>query len=144
MRRLVATSFIVLVLLAPLPPLFTRGACTAEFEQAASALEQLRSQLLNLKDAVAYLSAHHAIYSAVSHERCERSPPRDVELCPGGPILLIEVPVRNPVCRYYRDAAIRQQLSFDHSEHLVHIQTDMNPFHFATLPFLGIELDWGK
>jgi hypothetical protein len=144
MRRFLTTSFIVLVMLAPFPPLFTRGACTAEFEQASSGLEQLRNEVLTLSDAVAYLSSHQIPYSSVSPERCERSPPRDVQLCPGGPILVIKVPVRNLVCRYYRDAAIRQQLSFDRRDHLVHLQTDMNPFHFAKLPVLNIEVDWGK
>jgi len=119
MRRFVPAIFILLVLLAPLPPLFTRGACTAEFEQASSAIEQLKSELHTLSAANAYLMAHQIPYGTVSPERCQRSPPRDVVVCPGGPILIIAVPVRNRVCLHYRDATIRQQSGYNDREQLV-------------------------
>ena len=83
-------------------------------------------------------------YGMVTPERCELSPPRDVEVCPGGPILVVAVPVRNKICRYYRDATIRQQLGFNRAEQLVHLQTDMNPFHFLRLPVVNMELDWAR
>jgi hypothetical protein len=144
MRRIAPTVFIILVLLLPIPPLFTAGACTAEFEQASGDFERLRGELLTVGTAVAYLSAHHMAYGTVSPERCELSPPRDVEVCPGGPILIVEVPVRNRVCRYYRDATIRQQLGFNRTEQLVRLQSDMNPFHFLKVPYLDIEVDWAR
>jgi hypothetical protein len=144
MRRVIPPIFVLLVLLAPIPPFFTRGACTQEFEQASSALEGLKGELLTVSAAIAYLSAHHLQYERVSSERCERSPPRDVVLCPGGPILIIPVPVKNLTCRYYRDTTIRQQLGFNSAEQLVHMQTDMNPFHFGKIPFLDLEVSWGK
>jgi hypothetical protein len=144
MRRIAPTILVMLVLLAPVPPLFTAGACTAEFEQASGAFERLRSELLTLSAATAYLSAHHMVYGTVSPERCELSPPRDVEVCPGGPILVIAVPVNNAICRYYRDATIRQQLGFNSTEQLVRLQTDMNPFHFVKVPFLNVEVDWAR
>jgi hypothetical protein len=144
MRRLVTTIFVILVLLAPLPPFFTNGACTAEFQQASDTLAGLKGELLTVRSAAAYLNAHQIAFSMVSPQRCEDSPPRDVEVCPGGPILLLEVPVRNRVCRYYRDASIRQQLGFNAAEQLVHVQTDMNPYRFARLPYLNLEVAWGK
>ena len=144
MRRIAPTILVILVLLLPLPPLFTSGACTAEFEQASGNFERVKDELLTLSVATAYLSAHHFEYGTVSPERCELSPPRDVEVCPGGPILIVAVPVKNQICRYYRDATIRQQLSFNHAEQLVRLQTDMNPFHFLKVPFLNIEVDWAK
>ena len=144
MRRIAPTILVCLVLLLPLPPLFTHGACTAEFDQASGDLEHLRSELLTLSTAMAYLSTHHMVYGTVSPERCELSPPRDVEVCPGGPIVIVEVPVKNAVCRYYRDATIRQQLAFNRAEQLVRLQTDMNPFHFLRVPFLNTEVDWAK
>ncbi len=144
MRRVAPTLLVILVLLLPLPPLFTAGACTAEFEQASGTFERSKNELLTLNTAIAYLSAHHMTYGTVSPERCELSPPRDVEVCPGGPILIIAVPVKNRICRYYRDATIRQQLSFNRAEQLVRLQTDMNPFHFLNVPFLNIEVAWAK
>jgi hypothetical protein len=144
MRRIAPTIFVCLLLLLPLPPLFTNGACTAEFEQASGDLEHLRSELLTLGAAIAYLSAHRMVYGTVSPERCELSPPRDVEVCPGGPIVIVEVPVKNRICRYYRDATIRQQLAFNRAEQLVRLQTDMNPFHFLKIPVLNTEVDWAK
>ena len=144
MRRIIPPLFLVLVLSLPLPPLFTRGACTAEFDAESAAFASIKGELLTLRAAGAYLSAHQMPYATVSPERCEEAPPRDVEICPGGPILLLSVPVKNRICRYYRDPTIRHQLGFNHSEQLVHIQTDMNPFHFRKLPFLDFELDWAK
>jgi hypothetical protein len=144
MRKLVPMIFVLLVLLAPLPPLFTNGACTAEFERASGDLERLRSELLTLSAATSYLSAHHLAYATVSSERCERSPPRDVQVCPGGPILIVAVPVENRICRYYRDTTIRQQLGFNHAEQLVRLQTDMNPFHYLKVPLLNTEVNWAK
>ncbi|MBV9343367.1 MAG: hypothetical protein JOZ03_00070 [Gammaproteobacteria bacterium] len=144
MRRLVPVVFLIVVLLAPLPPFFTNGACTAEFEQASSTFQQMRGEMRTLSAATDYLTAHHMPYATVTQERCEQAPPRDVEYCPGGPILVLSVPVRNVVCRYYRDATIRQQFGFNGHQQLVHLQTDMNPFRFRKLPFLDIELDWGK
>jgi hypothetical protein len=144
LRRIAPTILVILVLLLPLPPLFTAGACTAEFEQATGDFERVKVELLTLSTATAYLSAHHMAYGTVSPERCELSPPRDVEVCPGGPILIVAVPVKNRICRYYRDPTIRQQLAFNRTEQLVRLQTDMNPFHFLKLPLLGIEVDWAK
>lgn len=144
MRRLVPTIFVLLVLLAPLPALFTNGACTAEFERASSDLERLRSAVLTLSAATSYLSAHHMDYATVSPERCERSPPRDVQVCPGGPIIIVAVPVENRICRYYRDPTIRQQLGFNRAGQLVRLQTDMNPFHYLRVPFLDTQVSWAR
>jgi hypothetical protein len=107
-------------------------------------VRMLRSELLTLSRATSYLSAHHMAYATVSPERCELSPPRDVRVCPGGPILIVAVPVVNRICHYYRDPMIRQQLGFNHAEQLVHLQTDMNPFHYLKVPFLNVDLNWAK
>jgi hypothetical protein len=144
LRRIAPTILVILVLLLPLPPLFTAGACTREFEQTTGDFERLKDELLTLSTATAYLSAHHIPYGTVSPERCEQSPPRDVVVCPGGPILIVAVPVKNRICRYYRDSTIRQQLGFNRTEQLVRLQTDMNPFHFLKVPFLSIEVAWAK
>ncbi len=144
MRRIVPVLFIVLLVLLPLPPLFTDGDCNAEFERTSSALEHLRSEVLTLSAAISYLAQHHMTYSTISPQRCEDAPPPEVEVCPGGPILRLAVPVQNLVCHYYRDPTIRLQLGYNRHEQLVRMQTDMNPFHFKKLPLLGIEVDWAK
>jgi hypothetical protein len=83
-------------------------------------------------------------YQVLSAERCERAPPRKVEVCSGGPTLLVSVPVKNRVCRFYRDSSIHLQLGFNSTEQLVRMQTDMNPYRMLKMPALGLEVDWGR
>jgi hypothetical protein len=83
-------------------------------------------------------------YQLLSAERCESAAPPDVVSCPGGPLLLGSVPVRNSVCRYYRDANVRVQLGFNSRLRLVRIQTDMKPYKILKLPLINIELDLAK
>jgi hypothetical protein len=56
----------------------------------------------------------------------------------------VSVPVKNRVCRLYRDSSIRMQLGYNKMQQLVHMQTDMNPFHMLKLPMFAYELDWAK
>jgi hypothetical protein len=67
-----------------------------------------------------------------------------VEVCPGGPLLLVEIPVKNRICHYYRDDSVHVQLGYNVRLQLVHLQTDMTPYHTLKSRFLGIELNWGK
>lgn len=126
-----------------LPPVFTGGACTAEFEAVSAMLEHARAGILTLPQAQQYLSDHGIVYQVLTAERCEAAPPPNVTVCPGGPVLLGAVPVRNRICHYYRDANVRFQLGFNRLSQLVRIQTDMNPYQMLKLPF-GLELDMGK
>jgi len=128
---------------ATLPPFFTHGACTAEFDATAGQLEAARPELLTLKTAQQYLSAHALAYRLISAERCESAPLRDVDSCPGGALLMGAVPVANRICRYYRDGSVRFQLGFNAHEQLVRIQTDMNPYGKLRLPLIG-ELELSK
>ncbi len=125
---------------ALLPPFFTGGACTQEFDAAGALLHDARPQLLTLSAAQRFLTSHGLGYRLVSAELCESRPLRDVESCPGGPLLLGIVPVRNPICRYYRDNNVRFQLGFNNHEQLVKIQVDMTPYGRILIPYLG-ELD---
>jgi hypothetical protein len=139
MRSVLFFAAISAAMAALLPPFFTHGACTAEFDAVADLLEPARPPLLTLPEAQRYLSAHALPYRLISAERCESAPLRDVETCPGGPLLLGAVPVKDRICRYYRDGTVRFQLGFNSHSQLVHIQTDMNPYRILRLPLIGAE-----
>ena len=130
--------------LAWLPPLFTRGACTAEFDAVSDLLEQARPQMLTLPAARSYLDARGMTYRAMTGSQCESAPPPDVVRCPEGTLLLGAVPVKNGICHYYRDASVRFQLSFNHFAQLVRIQTDMNPYQKFRVPGIDREVDLGR
>jgi hypothetical protein len=139
-RGLLLLLLIVAGVASLLPPFFTHGACTAEFDAVSDRLSRARSELLTLPDAQRYLGAHGMSYQLLSAERCESSHPPDVLSCPSGALLLGAVPVRNWTCRYYRDSRIRFQLAFNNHSQLVRIQTDMNPYKILRLPGSDLEL----
>jgi hypothetical protein len=143
MRALLVCVSAALVLALLAVPLFTGGRCTAEFDTLADRLEGARPQLLTLTAAQQYLSAHALAYRQLTGTLCEQSPPKDVETCP--PMLLWgSVPVRDPVCRYYRDSTIRFQLAFNSLGQLIRLQTDMNPYRKLRFPGLDWELQFAR
>jgi hypothetical protein len=144
MRTVLFYLLVIAGIGAMLPPFFTQGACSAEFNAVSDSVERARSGLLTLSDAEHYLAQHGIGYQLLSAERCETAAPPDVVSCPGGPLLLGTVPVKNAVCRFYRDASVRVQLGFNSRSQLVRIQTDMNPYKILRLPFVNVELDLGK
>jgi hypothetical protein len=142
MRPVLIVVLLIAAVLALLPPFFTRGACTAEFDASADALTQARPQLTTLESAQSYLSSNAMPFTKVSAELCPRWP--GIEACEDGPVLLVHVPVKNTVCRYYRSGSIQVQLSFNRRSQLVHYAVDMPPYHFLKLPMVGIEISWAK
>jgi len=56
----------------------------------------------------------------------------------------VTVPVRNQVCRFYRDSDIRVQLQYDAANRLRQLQADMKPFKYLALPWSGIKFYWAK
>jgi hypothetical protein len=127
-----------------LPPLFTRGACTAEFDAVANQLEGARGALATLPQAREYLGAHALAYQALTPQQCAAAHPPEVESCPPGTLLLGAVPVQNRVCRYYRDDSVRFQLAFNTREQLIHVQTDMRPYRIMKSPLGDFEIDVAK
>lgn len=144
MRAVLITLLIIAGVLALLPPFFTHGACTAEYNAASDAIEHVRSRLATLEDAQAYLKSQALAYNLLTADQCRSFPPAWVDVCPGGPTLLVEIPVKNRVCHYYRDGSVHIQLGFDRYLQLVRLQTDMSPYHFVKLPWLDFEVDWAK
>jgi hypothetical protein len=140
------TTFVILAFVAfwvaLLPPLFTQGGCAAEFALATQALHLARPQLGTLDQAQAYLSARAIPYALVAAENCERWP--GVDACAGGPVLLGALPVKNRVCRLYRDNSVHLQLAFNSAQQLVRLQTEMKPSHILRVPLLPWHLEWGS
>jgi hypothetical protein len=144
-RKLLVGLLIIGVLLAFVPPFLTRGSCTAEFDAVTDAWNGIRAEFATLARAEAYLRARAQPYRLLPAERCDSFPTReDVIVCPGGAVLLIALPVRNPVCRYYRDRSIRLQLGFNTRQQLVHVQTDMHAYGILRLRLVGFELYWAR
>jgi len=125
------------------PPFFTRGACTSEFDAASDAVQRMRPEIGTVTLLRSYLEAHSISYQVVQPERCASSPIRDLVTCPDGPTFVVTVPVKNTICRYYRDDNIRIHFGFNNSRQLTRIETDMKPFKYLTLP-LGQEVDWAR
>ena len=144
LKKIGAGVLLLLAVRALLPPFFTHGACTAEFEAAGDALEHQRARMGTLERAEDYLKSRALSFKILTAERCSAAPPRDVEVCPGGPMLLVRLPVKNATCRYYRDDTIRLQIGFNKQEQLVHLQTDMNPYRMLKIPLIDLEVDWAK
>ena len=95
-----------------MPPLFTGGACTAEFEAEAARLEADRVRLKTPSSASEYLRGLGVAHSVASVDDCRRAKPRWLQSCGGGPIVHAAVPVSNLVCRIYRDDEIRCRTTF--------------------------------
>lgn len=145
MRRIIVTVvLIVAALVIAVPPFFTHGACTAEFDATAGSFEGARAELATLEQARAWLAARAIGYLTVPADRCDNWPSREALECHGGPVLLIARRVSDPICRYYRDPTIRVQLGFNSHQQLVKVQTDMNPYKILKMPALGLEIYYAK
>jgi hypothetical protein len=130
--------------LALLPPFFTHGECTAEFDAVSRTFDGARAALATVQGAREWLVSQAMPFRELSAEACAASRMAEIEVCTGGPLLLVAVPVKNQVCHYYRDSSIRLQLGFNKTQQLVRMQTDMNPYHMLKLPMFAFELDWAK
>ena len=135
---------IAAIWLAVLPPFFTDGACTAEFNQAALQIDENRPALASLASAEAYFTSLHVPFQVISAERCRVSKPRDLGRCGPGDLLRAAIPVKNWVCRLYRDSTVRVQLQYDEHGRLRQLQTRMDPFKYFSVPGTGKQFYWGR
>jgi hypothetical protein len=135
---LFAAAWIVL-----LPPLFTGGACTREFEAEAKRIEADRAALDSTAKARAYWIARGIEFQVLPVERCRRARLAFLERCGPGPLLYARVPTQDAICRIYRDDAITVQLHYNEKERLAAAQVDMKPFRSLPLPF-DATLHWGR
>jgi hypothetical protein len=135
---------IVVVWLILMPPLFTKGACTAEFDQVSTQLEAHKKELATSAGAQAFWGSRPVSMRVISASQCRVAKPRFVDDCGYGDLIYVEVPVENRVCHFYRDSAIRVQLQYGGNGRLERELIDMNPFKFLTLPWIGKTLYWGR
>lgn len=127
-----------------LPPFFTDGACTAEFNNVARQIQDNKPSLASPTSALSYWNSVHVPVQLISAERCHVSKPRFVDECGRGDLLYVTVPIQNKVCHFYRDSDVRIQLQYDDQGRLRQLQADMKPFKFFSLPWRATPLYWAK
>jgi hypothetical protein len=127
-----------------MPPLFTGGACTAEFEAESNRIDADRAALSDPARAAAYWGKRAIAYYNLSKETCRRARPRFLADCGDGPLVYARVPVANPVCRIYRDDSILVQLQYDARNRLARTQVDMAPFKSLPIPHTRWVIDWAR
>ena len=135
---------IALVWLALMPPFFTDGACTAEFNKVARQIQDNKPSLASSVSAQEYWSSLHVPAELITAARCRVSRPRFVDSCGPGDLLFVTIPIQNKICHFYRDSDVRVQLQYDAHGRLRQLQADMKPFKFFSFPWLGLKLYWGK
>jgi hypothetical protein len=136
---LVAVIWVILM-----PPLFTGGDCTREFEAEAKRLEADREAYLTAAKAREYWTARGVEHRFLSLQNCRLARLKHVDACGPGAVLYARVPVKNLVCRIYRDDAITVQQHFTEKERLVRQQMDMAPFRSLPLPMFDTAIHWGR
>jgi hypothetical protein len=136
-------ALVALIWLLLLPPLFTEGACTREFDEEHARVEADRAAMRGANQAVRYWNGRGIRPRLVSVDNCRRAKPRDLQSCGSGPFVEASVPVRNLVCKVYRDDEIRVRLFYDERDRLERSSVDMSPFY--SLPIPGVTtIHWAK
>lgn len=140
MIRLIVAVLIVWVLL--MPPLFTGGECTHEFDDLTRRLQAQRDDLTTPTAARKYFADRNADARFLTLDQCRKARLEFIQACGPGPVVYATVPVKNYVCRIYRDDAITVQLHYSDKERLSRIEVDMNPYR--TLPLPWFDIHWAR
>lgn len=133
-----------LVWVAFMPPLFTRGACSAELADESARVSLDAQKLEDPTSALGYWQARAVPVSILTPAQCRARKPRFLSRCGSGPLVYATVPVKNLVCRYYRDDEIKVLLQYDDVGRLAGLRTDMSPFRTFPIPFTQRYVDWGR
>src|SRR5258706_12239531 len=80
-------ALVALIWLALLPPLFTAGACTREFDAEAQRLEAERANYTTLDAARGHWPGRNVSYSGLSYDQCRKPRPRGPGVGGKGPLL---------------------------------------------------------
>ena len=126
------------------PPLFTGGSCTAEFEAEVARLEADVASIGSSIHADAYFNDRAIPHAVMSVDQCRSRKPRQLDRCGEGPLVIAKVPVRDPICRIYRDDEIAVWLQYDGRDRLVRRQVDMSPYKSLTIPFAHVTIHWAR
>jgi hypothetical protein len=127
-----------------LPPFFTDGACTAEFNTVSRQIQDNKAAFASPSSALKYWQSQNVPVQVITSERCHRSRPRFVDVCGPGDLLYLGVPIQNKVCHYYRDSSVRVQFQYDDQGRLRGYEAAMDPYKYFHIPWLGINWYWGK
>jgi len=137
-------AVIVVVWLALLPPLFTAGACTAQFDAESAKLQADAAKIRTVESALQYWASRSLPVATLSVDECRQAKPRFLSRCGSGPLVYVKVPVENQVCRVYRGSEIKVQLQYDEFGRLARMAIDMNPFKTFPIPFTSHAIHWAK
>jgi hypothetical protein len=129
---------------ALMPPLFTGGSCTAEFERESATLEHDRASLRSSTQAEAYWRQRSVPYAVLSVDQCRSRKPRNLERCGEGPLVMARVPVKDAICRIYRDDEMTVWLYYDARDRLARQRLDMNPYKSLPIPFTNSAIHWAR
>jgi hypothetical protein len=125
------------------PPLFTDGACSAEYDAENKRLEAGRPSLASPSAADAWFSERGIPHAMLSVDDCRKRKPRTLSRCGDGQLLVAKVPVKNLVCRIYRDDEIAVMLQYDQRDRLERMESEMHPYKSLPLPG-GHTLHWAR
>ena len=137
-------AVIVVIWLALMPPLFTDGTCTAEFDRESATLSANQQSLATPVLAQAYWTNRQLPVLTLTAKQCRLARSKFVDSCSSGDLLYVTVPIENRICRIYRDDEIHIKLQYDDKGLLTRMQTDMNPFKSLPLPWFGLTVHWGR
>ena len=127
-----------------MPPFFTRGACDAEFDEEVAEVASNHGVFGSPDLARSYWQSKAVPFSILSADQCRHRILRFVDSCGPGPLVYATVPVKNRICRFYRDESITVQFGYDDHGRLQRVETDMKPFKSLELPFISETLYWAK
>jgi hypothetical protein len=130
---------VILVLgwLAFLPPFYTHGACDAEFQQERAEVASNHGAFASVALARSYWQSKAVPVSVLSPDQCDHLVLKFLDTCGPGPLVYAAVPVKNRICRFYRDDSVTVQLGYDEHGQLQRVETDMKPSKSLTIPFVG-------
>src|SRR5258708_34563254 len=135
---------VAVIWLALMPPLFTDGACAAEFDAENSRIAAEAASLRTSVGADSYYSARGVPHAMMSVDECRHRKPRNLASCGDGPLVIAKVPVKNLICRIYRDDEIAVMLQYNARDRLVRGGLEMQPFKTLPIPTTKAALHWAR
>ena len=95
-------------------------------------------------EAAAYFTRRSVPNAVLSVDQCRSRKPRQLDRCGEGPLVVAKIPVKDAICRIYRDDEITGWLQYDGRERLVRQQLDMNPYKSLPIPFTATAIHWAR
>jgi hypothetical protein len=80
----------------------------------------------------------------LSVDECRHRKPRNLSRCGDGPLVIAKVPVKNLICRIYRDDEIAVMLQYNARYRLVREELEMLPYKTLPIPLTKGVIHWGR